>query len=373
MNDRTKIIQVSAYYPPRLGGMQNVVREISERLAAEGEDVEVYTSTVGTKEGRIISNSNPKIHYVRGMDIAHTAIMPMLFFRLLRIPKNSIIHVHAPRPYVLEVTALVAKLKKIPYIVHVHSDIQPMGLLKFLIEPYKKYLSSHVLRGAALTLFVTEAQEEEFKDLYKLQRTAVLPNGVDDKFFIKRKPRSNNSKEEASILFVGRLNHHKNIPFIIEAVSLMQQKVKLNIVGEGELHNQLDAMIKKLKLNDKVKLHGSKSGDELIKQYREADIFVMASKSEGFSLSLLEAMASGLPVVVTNSPGLANFVRDTGMVVNTNNVKVFGQELDKLLSDSSLKSRLGKQSIAKAKFYQWQKVINSLKDIYKSTYGSTKL
>ncbi|GAI84343.1 unnamed protein product, partial [marine sediment metagenome] len=115
-----RIIQVVSYYPPYVGGMQNVTREISERLAKKGHQVEVFTSDIGCKKGKLRSTKNLKIHYLKSYEFAHTPIIPSLFFRLLKLSKNSIIHVHVAQALVPEVVCLVSKIRKIPYIAHIH-------------------------------------------------------------------------------------------------------------------------------------------------------------------------------------------------------------------------------------------------------------
>jgi len=360
VNGMRKIVQVSSYYPPRLGGMQNVVRELSERLAADGQEVEVYTSTIGTNTGRIASTKNLNIKYFWGFDIAHTAIMPMLFFRLLLISRNSVMHIHTPRPYTAEIAALAAKIRGIPYIVQVHSDIQPLGLLKFLIPSYKKIVWGWVMRGAATVVFLSASHEAEFKKLYSLQRTAVIPNGVDDKYFIKRSAPS----PPLRLLFVGRLNNQKNIPFLVEAVSLMKQTVSLDIVGEGEMQEELSYIIKNKRLADKVILQGKKTGDELINFYRNANIYIMASHFEGLSLAMLEAMAAGLPVVAVNAPGVSEFIQNCGIVVKDATPKSFAARLDDTVKDLALLAQLSQQSQKEAQHYQWPKVISEFNELY---------
>jgi glycosyltransferase involved in cell wall biosynthesis len=89
-----KIVQVVAYYPPHLGGMENCVKEISNRLARKGHQVEIYTSDIGCKNYKHNSTNNLNIHHLRSLEFAHTAIIPSLFFKLLNISNDSIIHLH---------------------------------------------------------------------------------------------------------------------------------------------------------------------------------------------------------------------------------------------------------------------------------------
>ena len=106
-----RIIQIVAYYPPYVGGMQNVVREISERLAKKGHQVEVFTSDIGCNKGKLRSTKNLKIHYLKSWEFAHTPIMPSLFFKLLKMSKDSIMHIHIAQAFIPEVVYLISKIQ----------------------------------------------------------------------------------------------------------------------------------------------------------------------------------------------------------------------------------------------------------------------
>ena len=139
------IIQITPFYPPHLGGMENVVKEISENLAKRDHQVTVFTSDIGCKKDKLISTKNLKIRYLKSFEIAHTPIIPSLFFELLKIPQDSIIHLHVAQSFTPEIVSLVSKIRKIPYIAHIHIDVGPSGKLGFLLPLYKKVLLKKVL------------------------------------------------------------------------------------------------------------------------------------------------------------------------------------------------------------------------------------
>jgi len=97
----------------------------------------------------------------------------------------------------------------------------------------------------------------------------VIANGVAEEYFIGERTSQN---PVPHLLFVGRLAAQKNLSLLIEAVSQMQTSVFLDVVGEGELRKNIEALIRKYGLQN-VKLHGKKTGKELIELYRSADIF----------------------------------------------------------------------------------------------------
>src|SRR2546422_4168818 len=131
------IIQVTSYYPPHLGGMENVAAQIAEGLVDKGYAVLVYTSDMSYSRNAVIS-SKSQVRYLKSIEFAHTPIIFTLFFRLLALPRHSLIHLHVAHAFSPEIVYLISKLKGIPYIAHIHLDVDASGSLGFLLEPYKK-------------------------------------------------------------------------------------------------------------------------------------------------------------------------------------------------------------------------------------------
>src|SRR5579884_2316335 len=95
------IIQVTAYYLPHLGGLENCVAQISKRLVGRGYAVTVYTSNIDSFQ-RPVSNSKPQVHYLKSIEFAHTPIIFSLFFRLLALSRHALIHLHAAQAFTPE-------------------------------------------------------------------------------------------------------------------------------------------------------------------------------------------------------------------------------------------------------------------------------
>ena len=360
---KPNIIHIVSYYPPHLGGMENCVAEIAKVTAKVGYDVSVYTSDIGY-ERKYKPYPNVKVSYLKSFEFAHTPIIPSLFFNLLKLDNSSIIHLHISQAYIPEIVYLISKLKKIPYIAHLHLDVGPSGKLGFLLKPYKKILLSRVLKNASKIICLTNDQELYFSKKYalSLSRFAVVPNGVGKEFFLKKKlPQT---KKITNLLYVGRLSRQKNIPLLIESISSMQNKIRLDIVGNGEEMKIAENLIRKLKLNNVI-LHGRKTGKCLLEYYQKADIFVITSKKEGLSLSMLEAMAAGLPIVGHDVPGIRELIDDCGILVSNSSPKSFAAALDNLISDIELQIKLSKKAQKKATCFSWDNLIEKLETIYK--------
>lgn len=206
-------------------------------------------------------------YYLSAFEIAHTPIFPKLLSCLISIPKESIIHLHISQAFSPELVYLVSKIRRIPYVAHFHLDVDASGTFGFLLKPYKKVFLSRILKNADKIIALTAEQKEEISKKYKINRSriVVIPNGVGEEFFIKR---SRNVHKIPHLLFVGRLASQKNLLFMVDAVSKMNERVVLDIVGDGEDREKIKNEIKNKKLKN-IFLHGKKTGKDLINYYKK--------------------------------------------------------------------------------------------------------
>jgi glycosyltransferase involved in cell wall biosynthesis len=357
-----RIVQVTSYYPPHLGGMENVTAQIAEGFADKGYAVSVYTSDIGY-EHNAAQSAKVDVHYLKSVEFAHTPIIFSLFFRLLALPRHSLIHLHVAQAFAPEMVYLVSRLRGIPYIPHIHLDVDPSGPLGFLLATYKKIFLKRVLHAAAKIICLSEPQKKLIAAKYglPLESIVVIPNGVAEHYFIGKKTGAN---AVPHLLFVGRLAAQKNLLMLIEAVRQMQTSVLLDIVGEGEERENIEALVQKYDLTN-VKLHGKKTGQALIELYRAANIFVLPSLKEGISLSMLEALAAGLPVVASDAPELRPILGECGVLVQNPTATNYAKALDAVLSDKDTLQRLGALAVQKARAYSWANVLDAIEDVYK--------
>lgn len=364
-----KIVQIVACYPPHLGGMENVTKEISENLVKRGHQVKVFTSDLGCKKDKLISTKNLKIHYLRSWKFANTPFVPSLFFKLLKISKDSIMHVHISQALFPEVVYLVSKIKKIPYIAHFHADTKPSGKFGFLLPLYKKLFIKNILSKAEKVICLSKDYKQFINKKYGISESKiiVIPNGVSKKFFINKEKKLN---KIPNLLFAGRFSVEKNIPKLIEAASLLKNKIILHIIGEGEKKDELEKLI----LDKRIKyiiLHGKKTGKELIDFYKHADIFLLASSCEGLPLALLEAMASRTPIIASNVRGIREIVGNVGILVSPPTSENFARAIDNLIEDKKLRNKLSVSGREKAKGYDWDKIVEKIENVYREALNET--
>lgn len=370
-----KIVQVAPSYPPNIGGVQHCTREISERLTKKSHEVEIFTSDIGCKKGKLKSSRNLKIHYLKGFEIAHTFIIPSLFFRILKIPKDSIIHLHIAKAFLPEVVYLISKIKKIPYIAHVHLDVKPSGKLGFLLPLYKKLFLERVLKSASEVVVPTKDYVSLISQKYSIskEKISVIPYGINLEEF---KPSTSKLHTPVRLLFVGRLAGQKNIPLLIQsfkkAINRGDREIILHLVGDGEERNTIINLIEKEKLKEKIILHGELRGERLRKVYSNSDIFILSSREESFGIVLIEAMASGLPVIASDIPGVRNVVEhnQTGLLVKPT-LANFAQAIEEIVNNHNLRKKLIKNGLDRVQNYDWDKIVEKFEQVYRKVLNET--
>lgn len=277
-------------------------------------------------------------------------------------------HVHTTQAFIPEVAYLVSKFRKIPYIIHFHADVGLSGKLGFLLPVYKEIFLKRILKSASKIVVLNEKYKVFINQNYGIfSNIKIIPNGVSKKFFINKKITSSKCK---NLLFVGRLSIDKNVPKLIDATSLLKNTVILNIVGDGEKKSELEGLILAKKLKSVI-LHGNRTGKDLIKFYKNADIFLLTSDSEGLPLVLLEAMASGTPIIASDVRGIRELVGKTGILVNPPTSENFAKAIDSLIENKELRNTLSMNGKVKARGYDWDKIVEKFETVYREVLNET--
>jgi glycosyltransferase involved in cell wall biosynthesis len=361
-----RIVQVSAHYPPLLGGLERVVQILATRLAASaGNEVSVLTTNVGAAIApRSAVEDGVAVTRLRAISAAHTAIAPGLPAALLRVPRDAVIHLHSSQILVPELVWLTSRLRGVRYLVHFHMHVDASGRLGALVLPaYHRHVLGRVLRSAAGVITLTEAQARFVEETYRVaaERISVVPNGVAPEFF--HAPRTAGT-DPLRLLFVGRLGAQKNVGRLLEALSLSTEPVRLRIVGDGELRSDLEAQAARLGLRDEqVCFRGRRDGAELIEEYVNADAFVLPSDREGMALVAVEAMAAGLPVLATAVPGNTELLDGVGLLVEPD-AHALAKGIDTLARDAALREDLAARSATAATRYTWDAAVAAVEAAY---------
>jgi glycosyltransferase involved in cell wall biosynthesis len=369
---RRRVVQVTPNYPPLLGGLERVVQILATRLAA-GNDVSVVTTDnkAGGAPHRAVEEGGVRVRRHRALTVAHTSLAPGMFGSLLRIRPGTVIHLHCATAVVPEQVWLSARIRGLKYILHFHMEVDASGPLGRLLPFYKTHLFGRVVRGAAGVIVLTESQRDFLAERYGVDRAKVyvVPNGVAEEFFLPPRiasgtePAAGSEPDPLRLLFVGRLDIQKNVARLLDAMALVTEPVRLRLVGDGDLRQSLIEQAGRLGLDDRVDFVGRKHGDDLIKEYAAAELFVLPSDREGMALVVLEAMAAGLPVLATAVPGNIETVEGAGLLAAPT-PHALAAAIDTLARDRAALAALAASGAARVADSRWDDVVAAIEDVY---------
>ena len=285
----------------------------------------------------------------------------------------EIIHCHTPMGGAIgRLAARSARKKgtKVIYTAHGFHFFKGAPLVNWLAYyPAERWLARYTD-----VLITINTEDYEIAKKFKVNRIEYVPGvGIDtDKFKnieVNRTEKRESlgvSEDDFMIISVGELNKNKNHQVIIRAIAkLRNEKIKYVLCGQGPLETELRELAKELDVENQVKFLGfRKDVPDLMKV---ADLFAFPSYREGLSLSLMEAMASGLPVVCSEIRGNTDLIEDGkgGYLVEPSDVEGFAKYIKELIEDSRLKSEFGDFNHKKIENYSIENVMKEVENIYK--------
>jgi glycosyltransferase involved in cell wall biosynthesis len=359
----TPVVQVAPYYPPHLGGMENVAKAIAE-AQAKTRRVEVLTTNIGAAGSpRVEYHDGLTIRRLRARDIANVPVAPGLLFRMLRTSPRAMVHLHISQALVPEIVWIARKLRGGAFVAHFHLDVAPHGRFGRCFVWYKKLILGYPLRAAAKVITFSAEQAKFVQQTYRVAESAlvVVPNGVGAEF--TPAPLAHEDEPRPlRVLYVGRLSPQKAVPRLVNALNEMKQPVEAVIVGEGDQRPVIESLLQEHSLTN-VRMVGARQGAELVEHYHWADVFVLPSEREGMPLVVLEAMACGIPVVATDVVGNRELVTDVGMLVDPDPTSI-ALALDQLAQNHGLRAELRSRGLAAVKDYRWDRLVHVIDDVY---------
>lgn len=200
------------------------------------------------------------------------------------------------------------------------------------------------------------------------KKAAVVPLGVDhEKFYPTKKP-------ERFVLYLGRIHPHKSLELAILSMKDAPQDWSIVIAGDIERQNlwykkHLISLAEQLGIADKLNFILSPSDFEVIQLMRKCSVFLFPSTIDTFGLVVLEAMACGKPIVACNRGGVPEIVNEAGFLLEPS-VNEWRASVHRLLSDSSLRRKMGKQALKRSEAFSWETTATKLLTAFRETICS---
>ena len=373
-----RICVVTSCFPPSVGGIERCTFELSTRFARAGHKVTIVTSSRGLPRrtyNDFVDGVGRVIRYPEGLTLLEVPAVPQIPARLLFDGKYDTVHIHGMTPTQTDLSLLFSRTRAKKTIYTHHFDPQTRGAR--LMQLYS-FVARNSLKNADTIVATTWSYATSSPVLRPfLRKVCIVPMGVDVKRFDGRVAPPSIAETvnellafENRILFVGKLIYYKGLEYLLNAFSKLETKETcLIIIGDGPEKAGLKSLAKRLGISNRSFFLGLIPDLLLPSAYALADVLVLPSISrrEAFGMVLLEAMASGKPVVASAIPGVSEVVDHgrTGYLVQPRDHEKLAYAIDKLLQDPAKAARMGQEAriIAKGR-YDWERIYSSYINLY---------
>lgn len=367
-----KILQFGKFYPPSMGGIQQVMYEISEGVTKEGYVCDVLCSNTSAAYEESKFDKYTVFRTASYGILLSVSITPDLIYKLWSISKNyDIIHVQAPDP--MAFLALFIVRPKAKVIIHWQSDIVRQHKTRRFFLP----LQNWVLKFADKVL-VTSNNYAKYSPCLQnyMNKVEVIPLGCTNNSFMSNSDNAQKIKQQYKnkkiVLAVGRLVSYKGFMYLVEAAKDLSDDFVILIAGEGYEKERLSNIISTNNLQDKVKLLGYISEQEKYDHLEACDLFCLPSitKAEAFGVAIIEAMTFSKPIVSTNmfDSGISWVNKDgeTGIQVDIESPKQIADAIVKITSDKELYDTMSSNSLKRyKKHFSGEKMVESFINLLK--------
>jgi len=373
-----RILFLNYEYPPLGGGAANATRYLLEAWANQDDlhidlvcaspdmrSIERFSSNIAIH--RLDIGKRGSMHYQSQADLLRYARAAYGHSRgLLRATPYDGCLAFFGIP-----CGVVASRLGLPYIVSLRGSDVPFYNPRFrwLDRLVFQHLSRRVWAGAEAVVANSAGLRELALQTAPQQMIQVFPNGVDiERFAPARKP-----AEESGLrlLCVSRLIPRKGIDDLLRALALLDSRVYLDIAGGGKQEQELRALCTSLGLDSRVRFLGIVPHEDLPARYQAADLFVLPSHNEGMSNTVLEALASGLPLLLTPTGGTAELLEPgvNGSLIQPGNPASIAAAVSQYLKEPEQIAAQGAASRAKAMLFSWDAVAKAYANLMRERFA----
>jgi glycosyltransferase involved in cell wall biosynthesis len=360
-----RVLHVIPSVGPLRGGPSALVRSLAHDLAREGIETHVATTDDNVRErlqvplGVPVDVDGVTYWYFSRQTSVYTFSWPLTRWMASHVSAFDVVHIHSLFSYPSLAAAFWARRRGVPYVVGPLGTLNEWGMKnrrRWLKRLSFHLFESQVIRSAACAVYASDQERVEAERLRVPVRPIVVPHAVPDAFdtravgqFLARYPHLRGSR---LVLFLSRLDPKKGLDLLLPAFALLRQQmpdILLVVAGTGETGfvRGLMAQAAALGIQSAVLWPGFLDGNEKQAAFADVDLFVLPSYSENFGIAAVEAMAAGLPVLVSDQVGIHSEITQAraGLAVACD-VGQLTDALALLLNDSALRRSMGEDGRA---------------------------
>lgn len=389
-----KILVTAAGIGPETGGARTGILNICRSLNQRGHEVTLFTTRV--KSEAVFDDNAMNFAEEEGFKINYYSADYILFGNVLSIPfaraikrevsQSDIVLIHGLYQFTSTTTAFYCRKYKVPYVLRPHGTLDPFLVYRRRCLLKMAYLfffeKRNFIRAAAIQYSSEMEQKMTERFISKSAQAIIISEGINlerfDHVVYRGRYRSIHPELENKIivLFLGRFHQKKGIELLIEAfVRVVSQTCHAHLIlagsGDKSYTEKIMSKIERSGIFQYITVTGHLSNEEKNDILADADIFALPSYGENFGLAVVEAMACGLPVVISDKVGIWREVAEggAGLVAPCDSDKI-ADSLKELLNNPGLRSKLGQQGrkLAKSRF-SMDEMARRMESAYQTLYA----
>ena len=369
---------------PEYGGPVASVSGLTSALVHEGISCEIFTTRWKDSHADAMRSSTVPIHrfdvgFLGRFWPGYSKALSKVLWNRMGSGAFDLIHVHEPWHYPGFIAFLAAGRYNISYVLSLRGSFEEWCLnhKAFKKWVYMKMVQSHILKFADALHALTDKEMKSVSKLGYRTPVFVTPNGIDSSQFEELPDVSEflaaypELSGKRVILFIGRLHRIKGLDVLARSYASLLHKIKdvaLLVVGPDEdgTPKRMEAILKTSPALRSTVFTGMLTGKDKLAALACADLFVLSSYSEGFSTAILEALAAGLPVVISRQCGFPEVSEHNAGFIVENNEMALTEAISTLLSDDELRARMGHngRNLVREK-YTWSAIAASMAGLYR--------
>jgi len=366
-----KIALVTPYEYPYPGGVTEHVSYLDRCFRGWGHEVKIIAPCAEDEEGlqgNVIRMSGTIVSLPFSGSVSRVSFSPRIYRpvkRLLKREQFDVIHLHEPLMPVLPLIVLRhSKTVNVGTFHAYREEHRALQVMRPVLQPFMDKIDGRICVSEAAREMVSRYFPGEY---------VIIPNGIDLQHFggTHLQPIERYHDGRPNILFVGRLEKRKGFRYLMRAYPHIVEAIpnaRLMVVGAYDREDK-EPFVRYARMHhlSSVRFVGRVSAAELPRYYKTCDVFCAPSTGfESFGIVLLEAMASGKPIVATGITGYRCVVEDgqEGLLVEPGNERALAGAIVKLLRDPALRQEMGERGRRKAARYDWPIIARQVLDFY---------
>jgi glycogen(starch) synthase len=362
-----------------IGGMQNHTGTLSRLLDERGVRQTVLTARLSAPPGVTALGRRTTVRRVgvRATLLRQLWAVSALPHVLRARRPVDLVHAHQGEDVATLLLALVARsVHRCPLVVTVHCSVRHTVTGRSPRALFLRVVGGAVERAAlrragAVLVLVPRAAQVLHDDGLPEERVHVLPSGFDPALFAQADGEAFPDVPRPRIGYVGRLTDQKRPDLLVEAFGRMSETAHLVVVGDGPLRPRVEEAVRRSPARERIAVTGFVPHSEVPRILASLDVLALPSVYEEMGSILVEAMASGLPVVASRVGGIPDVVEDggTGLLVPPDDLQALAAALDQVVADPACRRRMAATALERAAGYSWPDLAGRVAGIYDRLSG----